>query len=189
MIFLRGRIIGRLECGRTQLGVSEELGIAQSVISRLWRRFQDDGVAFLSFWTVKTVLNPISGQVFDEGQGDSGVLYSAKWHDGDWLIDGIREAWLRCFVWMKKVILHSGSQKGPYGSPGFPGDKQGVHEKLKMIWGSMNNVRGPVQDYTGRLLTLQEALEYAFCEKIEADILTLPPEVNKFADEENVNDD
>ncbi|GFX71608.1 transposable element Tcb1 transposase [Trichonephila clavipes] len=37
--FLRGRIIGRLECGRTQLEVSEE----QSVISRLWKRFQDDG--------------------------------------------------------------------------------------------------------------------------------------------------
>ncbi|GFX09792.1 transposable element Tcb1 transposase [Trichonephila clavipes] len=42
MIFLRGRIIGQLECGRTQLEVSEELGIAQSVISRLWQRFQDD---------------------------------------------------------------------------------------------------------------------------------------------------
>ncbi|GBL91374.1 hypothetical protein AVEN_32491-1 [Araneus ventricosus] len=41
--FLRGRIIGRLECGRTQLEVSEELGIAQSFISRLWQRFQDDG--------------------------------------------------------------------------------------------------------------------------------------------------
>ncbi|GFX68918.1 uncharacterized protein TNCV_682771 [Trichonephila clavipes] len=40
---LRGTIIGRLECGRTQLEVSEELGIAQSVISRLWQRFQDDG--------------------------------------------------------------------------------------------------------------------------------------------------
>ncbi|GFX18769.1 uncharacterized protein TNCV_3019262 [Trichonephila clavipes] len=33
------RNIGRLECGRTQL----ELGIDQSVISRLWQRFQDDG--------------------------------------------------------------------------------------------------------------------------------------------------
>ncbi|GFU67977.1 transposable element Tcb1 transposase [Trichonephila clavipes] len=41
--FLCGRIIGRLECGRTQLEVSEELGIIQSVISRLWKRFQDDG--------------------------------------------------------------------------------------------------------------------------------------------------
>ncbi|GFV92724.1 transposable element Tcb1 transposase [Trichonephila clavipes] len=40
--FLSGRIIGRLECGRTQLEVSEELGIVQSVISRLWQRFQDD---------------------------------------------------------------------------------------------------------------------------------------------------
>ncbi|GFX43683.1 transposable element Tcb1 transposase [Trichonephila clavipes] len=37
------QIIGRLECRRTQLEVSEELGIAQSVISRLWQRFQDDG--------------------------------------------------------------------------------------------------------------------------------------------------
>ncbi|GFV93309.1 transposable element Tcb1 transposase [Trichonephila clavipes] len=33
-VFLRGRIIGRTECGRIQLEVSEELGIAQSVISR-----------------------------------------------------------------------------------------------------------------------------------------------------------
>ncbi|GFW29939.1 uncharacterized protein TNCV_4999791 [Trichonephila clavipes] len=41
--FLRGRIIERLKCGRTQLEVFEELGIAQSVISRLWQRFQDDG--------------------------------------------------------------------------------------------------------------------------------------------------
>ncbi|GFX56302.1 nibrin [Trichonephila clavipes] len=39
------KIIGRLECGRTQLKVSEELGIAQSVISRLWQRFQDDVTA------------------------------------------------------------------------------------------------------------------------------------------------
>ncbi|GFW06129.1 HTH_Tnp_Tc3_2 domain-containing protein [Trichonephila clavipes] len=41
--FLCGRIIGRLECERTQLKVSEELEMAQSVISRLWQRFQDDG--------------------------------------------------------------------------------------------------------------------------------------------------
>ncbi|GFW34512.1 uncharacterized protein TNCV_1463631 [Trichonephila clavipes] len=41
--YLRGRIIGLLECGRTQLEVSEELGITQNVISRLRQRFQDDG--------------------------------------------------------------------------------------------------------------------------------------------------
>ncbi|GFW39520.1 transposable element Tcb1 transposase [Trichonephila clavipes] len=40
--FLRSRIIGGLECERNQLEVSEELGIAQSAISRLWQRFQDD---------------------------------------------------------------------------------------------------------------------------------------------------
>ncbi|GFW40090.1 HTH_Tnp_Tc3_2 domain-containing protein [Trichonephila clavipes] len=43
--FLRDRIIGRLECGCTQLEVFEELGIVQSVISRLWKRFQDDVTA------------------------------------------------------------------------------------------------------------------------------------------------
>ncbi|GFW43080.1 HTH_Tnp_Tc3_2 domain-containing protein [Trichonephila clavipes] len=41
--FLRGKIIGRLECGRTQLEVSEKLGIAQSVIFRLWQQFQENG--------------------------------------------------------------------------------------------------------------------------------------------------
>ncbi|GFW56418.1 transposable element Tcb1 transposase [Trichonephila clavipes] len=40
--FFRGRIIGRLECGRIQLEVSKELGIAQSIIFRPWQRFQDD---------------------------------------------------------------------------------------------------------------------------------------------------
>ncbi|GFX62602.1 transposable element Tcb1 transposase [Trichonephila clavipes] len=43
--FLRGRIIGRLEWGRIQMEVSEELGITQSVLSRLWQRFQDDVTA------------------------------------------------------------------------------------------------------------------------------------------------
>ncbi|GFW84370.1 transposable element Tcb1 transposase [Trichonephila clavipes] len=41
--FLRGRIIGKMEGGRTQLEVSEELRTAQSVISGLWQRFQEDG--------------------------------------------------------------------------------------------------------------------------------------------------
>ncbi|GFX72954.1 HTH_Tnp_Tc3_2 domain-containing protein [Trichonephila clavipes] len=40
--FLSSRIIRRLECGRTQMEVSEELEITQSFISRLWQRFQDD---------------------------------------------------------------------------------------------------------------------------------------------------
>ncbi|GFW53824.1 uncharacterized protein TNCV_3939181 [Trichonephila clavipes] len=49
--FLHGRIIGRLVCGRTQMEVSEELGIAQSVISRFWQRFQDDGNVSTSYST------------------------------------------------------------------------------------------------------------------------------------------
>ncbi|GFY36606.1 transposable element Tcb1 transposase [Trichonephila clavipes] len=43
--FLRGRIIERLECGRTHLEVSEELEITQIIISRLWQRFQNDVTA------------------------------------------------------------------------------------------------------------------------------------------------
>ncbi|GFX10758.1 uncharacterized protein TNCV_3928981 [Trichonephila clavipes] len=41
--FLRGRIFGRLEYGRAQREVSEVLVIAQSVVSKLWQRIQDDG--------------------------------------------------------------------------------------------------------------------------------------------------
>ncbi|GFT01114.1 transposable element Tcb1 transposase [Trichonephila clavipes] len=40
--FVRGRTIGRLECGRTKLEVSE-LGITHIGIFRLCQRFQDDG--------------------------------------------------------------------------------------------------------------------------------------------------
>ncbi|GFX28979.1 transposable element Tcb1 transposase [Trichonephila clavipes] len=49
--FLHGRIIGQLECRRTQLEVFEELGIAQSAIFRLWKRFQDDGKVSRCFST------------------------------------------------------------------------------------------------------------------------------------------
>ncbi|GFW73593.1 transposable element Tcb1 transposase [Trichonephila clavipes] len=53
--FLRGRIIGRLECGRTQLEVSDELGIAQSVISRNRRSTASDLSRQLSPATGMTV--------------------------------------------------------------------------------------------------------------------------------------
>ncbi|GFV31923.1 transposable element Tcb2 transposase [Trichonephila clavipes] len=56
--FLRSRIIGRLECGRTQLKVSEELVIAQSVISRLWQRFQVDGNDVTAQVTEQQVTTP-----------------------------------------------------------------------------------------------------------------------------------
>ncbi|KAJ4430749.1 hypothetical protein ANN_19340 [Periplaneta americana] len=38
-----GRIIGRLEAGQTQTEVSRALNVAQSVICRLWRLFEDTG--------------------------------------------------------------------------------------------------------------------------------------------------
>ncbi|GFX17243.1 transposable element Tcb1 transposase [Trichonephila clavipes] len=55
--FLRGRIIGRLKCERTQLEVSEELGMAHGVISRLWQRIQDDVTAKRNRWSTASDLS------------------------------------------------------------------------------------------------------------------------------------
>ncbi|GFU77191.1 hypothetical protein TNCV_4895111 [Trichonephila clavipes] len=48
---------------------------------------------FLGLWDYtlrSSALNPLSGQVFDKGAWrECGVLHSARWHDGDWMIDEI----------------------------------------------------------------------------------------------------
>ncbi|GFU56898.1 transposable element Tcb2 transposase [Trichonephila clavipes] len=41
--FTRGRIIGKLEEGRSVTSVAAEFGIADSIVSRLWRQFQTTG--------------------------------------------------------------------------------------------------------------------------------------------------
>ncbi|GFU73018.1 transposable element Tc3 transposase [Trichonephila clavipes] len=43
--FYRGRIIGKLEEGRSVTSVAAEFGIAHSIVSRLWRQFQTTGTA------------------------------------------------------------------------------------------------------------------------------------------------
>ncbi|GFX54241.1 transposable element Tcb1 transposase [Trichonephila clavipes] len=43
--FTRGRIIEKLEEGRCVTSVAAELGIAYSIVSRLWRQFQTTGTA------------------------------------------------------------------------------------------------------------------------------------------------
>ncbi|GFY22794.1 transposable element Tcb2 transposase [Trichonephila clavipes] len=43
--FTRGRIIGKLEEGRSVTSVAAEFGIAHSIVSRLWRQFQTTGIA------------------------------------------------------------------------------------------------------------------------------------------------
>ncbi|GFW82419.1 transposable element Tcb1 transposase [Trichonephila clavipes] len=47
--FTRGRIIGKLEEGRSLTSVAAELGIAHSIVSRLWRQFQTTGTAIRGF--------------------------------------------------------------------------------------------------------------------------------------------
>ncbi|GFX62172.1 transposable element Tc3 transposase [Trichonephila clavipes] len=47
--FTRGRIIGKLEEGRSVTSVAAEFGIAHSIVSRLWRQFQTTGTVIRGF--------------------------------------------------------------------------------------------------------------------------------------------
>ncbi|GFV69210.1 transposable element Tcb1 transposase [Trichonephila clavipes] len=47
--FTRGRIIGKLEEGRSVTSVAAEFGIAHSSVSRLWRQFQTTGTSIRGF--------------------------------------------------------------------------------------------------------------------------------------------
>ncbi|GFV24531.1 transposable element Tcb1 transposase [Trichonephila clavipes] len=47
--FIRDRIIGKLEEGRSVTSVAAEFGIAHSIVSRLWRQFQTTGTAIRGF--------------------------------------------------------------------------------------------------------------------------------------------
>ncbi|GFV36607.1 transposable element Tcb1 transposase [Trichonephila clavipes] len=47
--FTRGRIIGKMEEGRSVTSVAAEFGIAHSIVSRLWRQFQATGTANRGF--------------------------------------------------------------------------------------------------------------------------------------------
>ncbi|GFT37290.1 transposable element Tcb2 transposase [Trichonephila clavipes] len=47
--FSRGRIIKKLEEGRSVTSVAAEFGIAHSIVSRLWRQFQTTGTAIRGF--------------------------------------------------------------------------------------------------------------------------------------------
>ncbi|GFV29791.1 transposable element Tcb2 transposase [Trichonephila clavipes] len=47
--FTRGRIIGKLEEGRSGTSVAAEFGIAHRIVSRLWRQFQTTGTAIREF--------------------------------------------------------------------------------------------------------------------------------------------
>ncbi|GFW03824.1 HTH_Tnp_Tc3_2 domain-containing protein [Trichonephila clavipes] len=48
-VFTRGRNIGNLKEGRSVTSVAAKFGIAHSIVSRLWRRFQTTGTANRGF--------------------------------------------------------------------------------------------------------------------------------------------
>ncbi|GFT96992.1 transposable element Tcb2 transposase [Trichonephila clavipes] len=89
--FTRGRIIGKLEEGRSVPSVAAEFGIAHSIVSRLWRQFQTTGTAIRVF---------SSGRPRGTTPADEGVKTQARrnrrqtageiaeTHDtGDWTTD------------------------------------------------------------------------------------------------------
>ncbi|GFV16371.1 transposable element Tcb1 transposase [Trichonephila clavipes] len=41
--FMAWRVIGRLESGQTQRSVADAVGVARSIVARLWNRFQETG--------------------------------------------------------------------------------------------------------------------------------------------------
>ncbi|GFT51127.1 nucleic-acid-binding protein from transposon X-element [Trichonephila clavipes] len=66
---------------------------------------------FLGIWTVTQSSIPYLVS-FDVGLSESGVIHSALWHGGDWLVDGIREAFYngsvrfqdRCGGYIEEII-------------------------------------------------------------------------------------
>ncbi|GFU20087.1 transposable element Tcb2 transposase [Trichonephila clavipes] len=52
--FTRGRIIRKLEEGRSVTSVAAEFGIAHRIVSRLWRQFQTTGTAIRGFISGRT---------------------------------------------------------------------------------------------------------------------------------------
>ncbi|GFV16929.1 transposable element Tcb1 transposase [Trichonephila clavipes] len=52
--FIRGRIIERLQEGRSVTSVAAEFGIAHSIVSRLWRQFKTTGTAIRGFSSGRT---------------------------------------------------------------------------------------------------------------------------------------
>ncbi|GFW97173.1 hypothetical protein TNCV_631781 [Trichonephila clavipes] len=65
----------------------------------------------------EAVLNPISGHVFDEGHGESGVVRSAEWHDDSGFIQDLL---CRRVEHVKSVVAES-----PYVSLVWKSDRYG----------------------------------------------------------------
>ncbi len=52
-------------------------------------------------------------------------------------------------------IYSSGSQSGPYGPPGVLVNAKGVRVKLKLIWGSVNNVGWSVAGFCSQKFNMK----------------------------------
>ncbi|GFW39534.1 transposable element Tcb2 transposase [Trichonephila clavipes] len=61
--FYRGRIIGKLEEGRSVTSVAAKFGIAHNIVSRLWRQFQTSGTAIRGFNESRFILSSDSHRI------------------------------------------------------------------------------------------------------------------------------
>ncbi|GFX62975.1 transposable element Tcb2 transposase [Trichonephila clavipes] len=73
--FTRGRIIGKLEEGRSVTSVAAEFGISHSIVSRLWRQFQTTEIAIRGFSS-----GPPRGTTSADNRDDSRFSLSSNSH-------------------------------------------------------------------------------------------------------------
>ncbi|GFV12527.1 hypothetical protein TNCV_4591431, partial [Trichonephila clavipes] len=93
----RGRIIGKLEEGRSVTSVAAEFGIAHSIVSRLWRQFQTTRTAIRGFSSGRRGTTPADDryivlQARRNRRQTAGEI--ARTHDtGDWTTDIAFSPW------------------------------------------------------------------------------------------------
>ncbi|GFT47260.1 HTH_Tnp_Tc3_2 domain-containing protein [Trichonephila clavipes] len=89
--FTRGRIIGKLEEGRSGTSVAAEFGIAHSIVSRLWRQFQTTGTAIRGFSSGRSRgTTPADDRyiVLQARRNRRQIAEKSQTHDtGDWTTD------------------------------------------------------------------------------------------------------
>ncbi|GFV16900.1 hypothetical protein TNCV_4365001 [Trichonephila clavipes] len=85
--FTRGRIIGKLEEGRSVTSVAAVFGIAHSIVSRLWRQFQTTGTTIRFVVVVHEEPHPTGTLSYRPEETGSRQREKLRHDTGDWTTD------------------------------------------------------------------------------------------------------